>query len=254
MAHNLVEAGYSLRVYNRTASKAESLVARGVELVARPADTLTRGGVVVTVLWDDAALESVVASDGFLERLGHGGLHISMGTVLPETAQRLAALHAERGCVYLDAPVFGGSAAAAARGLWLPVAGAAPAKERAQPILKALGGLEIFDFGEGIGSASVVKLAGNFLIISAAQSLAEGLSLVERSGVDPKAVVEMLTATLFSAPIYQSYGKMLTEKTVPFAHSAIPQKDLGLFTRVAERVGSPTSISSQLLEQLSAST
>ncbi len=252
MAHNLLSAGHALRVYNRTASKAETLVSRGAELVARPLDTLTSGGIVVTVLWDDAALESVVTSDGFLEGLGPGGLHISMSTVLPETAKRLAALHAEHGSAYLEAPVFGRPEAAAARKLWLPVAGAAQSKDRARPILEALGALETFDFGESIGSASVVKLIGNFLIISAARSFAEGLSLADKTGVDLELVVDMLTTTLFPAPIYQSYGKMLAEKSAPFGQSAIPQKDLGLFTRAAERVASATSISNHLLELVTA--
>jgi 3-hydroxyisobutyrate dehydrogenase-like beta-hydroxyacid dehydrogenase len=248
MATNLVDSGHSLRVYNRTASKAEPLVARGAHLAARPVDAVTTGGVVVSVLWDDAALESVVTSEGFLERLGPGGVHLSMSTVLPETAQRLAALHAPHGCVYVEAPVFGRPEAAAARKLWIPVAGAQSAKERVRPLLEAMGGQGIFDFGEAIGAATVVKLVGNFLIISAARSLNEGLSMAEKSGVDPRAVVQMLTTTLFSAPIYQSYGKMIAEKTVPFTQSQIPVKDLGLFKSTAERVDSPTPITSQLLD------
>src|SRR5579884_3454748 len=89
MATNLLDAGYALRVYNRTASKAEPLVARGAYLANRPSDVATSGGVVATIVWDDAALESVVMSDGFLERLGSGGVHIAMSTVSPETSKKL---------------------------------------------------------------------------------------------------------------------------------------------------------------------
>jgi 3-hydroxyisobutyrate dehydrogenase-like beta-hydroxyacid dehydrogenase len=98
IATNLLNAGYALRVYNRTASKADSLVARGAHQATRPAEAVTNGGIVATIVWDDAALESVVTSDGFLEQLGSGGLHLSMSTVLPETSKKLAAMHAERGC------------------------------------------------------------------------------------------------------------------------------------------------------------
>ena len=89
LASNLLHAGYALRVYNRTASKADSLVARGAHQATRPADAVTTGGIVATIVWDDAALESVVTSDGFLEQLGSGGIHLSMSTVLPETSKKL---------------------------------------------------------------------------------------------------------------------------------------------------------------------
>src|SRR6266566_5198820 len=89
LATNLLHAGYVLRVYNRTASKAESLVAQGAQQAIRPADTVTSGGIVATLVWDDAALESVVMSNGFLEHLGPGGIHLVMSTVLPETSKKL---------------------------------------------------------------------------------------------------------------------------------------------------------------------
>jgi len=251
MATNLVDAGHSLRVYNRTASKAAPLVARGVPLVTRAVDAVTTGGVVVSVLWDDAALESVVTGDGFLEKLGPDGVHVSMSTVLPETARRIAALHARHGCTYVEAPVFGRPEAAVARKLWIPFAGAPAGRERARPLLEAMGAQGIFDFGDAVGAATVVKLAGNFLIISAARSLGEALSLADKSGVDARAVVEMLTTTLFPAPIYQSYGKMIADKTVPFTQSQIPKKDLGLFLRTAEQVDSPAPLSSQLYDLVS---
>ena len=76
---------------------------------------MTTGGIVVTIVWDDAALESIVMSDGFLERLGPGGIHLSMSTVLPETSKKLAALHAQHGSAYVEAPIFGRPEAAVAR-------------------------------------------------------------------------------------------------------------------------------------------
>jgi 3-hydroxyisobutyrate dehydrogenase-like beta-hydroxyacid dehydrogenase len=134
MAINLLNAGYALRVYNRTASKAEPLVAQGAYLAARPAEAVMPGGIVITIMWDDAALESIVMSDGFLEQLGPGGVHVAMNTGLPETAKKLAAIHAQYNCAYVDAPIFGGSAAAAAHQLWIPLAGPQRAKERVRPL------------------------------------------------------------------------------------------------------------------------
>jgi 3-hydroxyisobutyrate dehydrogenase-like beta-hydroxyacid dehydrogenase len=242
MATNLLNAGYSLRVYNRTASKAESLVREGAQLVSRPVDAVTTGGIVATIVWDDAALESVVMSDGFVEHLGPNGIHLSMSTVLPETAKRLAAMHAQHGCVYIEAPIFGRPEAAVAQKLWIPFAGPQSAKERVRPLLQAMGGQGLFDFGEEVGAATLVKLVGNFLISSAGYSLREALSMAEKNGVDPKAVIDMLTRTLFPAPIYQSYGKRIAEKTAPFGQSKIPLKDVGLFQKTAQQVESPTPI------------
>jgi 3-hydroxyisobutyrate dehydrogenase-like beta-hydroxyacid dehydrogenase len=246
MATNLLNAGYALRVYNRTASKADSLVAQGAHLASRPVDAVTSGGMVATIVWDDAALESVVMSDGFLEHLGPGGIHVAMSTVLPETSKKLAAIHAQHDCAYVEAPIFGRPEAAVAHQLWIPLAGPQSAKERVRPILTAMGGQGIFDFGEEVGVATLVKLVGNFLIVSAGYSLREALSMAEQNGVDPKAVVDMLTQTLFPAPIYQSYGKRIAENTAPFTQNAIPLKDVGLFKKTAQQVESPTSIASLL--------
>jgi 3-hydroxyisobutyrate dehydrogenase-like beta-hydroxyacid dehydrogenase len=250
IATNLLNAGYALLVNNRTASKAESLVAQGAQLATRPVDAVTTGGIVVTILWDDASVESVVMSDGFLEQLGPNGIHLSMSTVSPEMSKKLAAIHAQHGSIFVEAPIFGRPEAAVARQLWIPFAGPQVAKERVRPLLTAMGGQGIFDFGEEVGTATLVKLVGNFLISSAVRSLSEALSMAEKNGVDPKAVVDMLTQTLFPAPIYQSYGKMIAEKTVSFSQSKIPLKDIGLFKNAAQQVEAPTPIASLLYDLL----
>jgi 3-hydroxyisobutyrate dehydrogenase-like beta-hydroxyacid dehydrogenase len=251
MATNLLNAGYTLRVYNRTASKAEPLLAQsaGAHLVSRPADVVTSGGIVATIVWDDAALESVVMSNGFLEHLRPGGVHIAMSTVSPETSKKLAAIHAQYDCAYIEAPIFGRPEAAAARQLWIPFAGPQSAKERVRPLLQAMGAQGIFDFGEEVGAANMVKIIGNFLISSAGYSMIEALSMAEKNGVDPKAVINMLTSTLFSAPIYQSYGKQIAEGHAPFSQNAILIKDVGLFQKTAQQVESSTPIA-RLLSNL----
>lgn len=250
VATNLLNTGYTLRVYNRTASKAEALVAQGARLAARPVDAVTTGGIVATIVWDDAALESIVMSDGFLEQLGSGGIHLSMSTVLPATAKKLAALHAQHGSIYVEAPIFGRPEAAGDRKLWIPFAGPQSAKERVRPLLLAMGGQGIFDFGEEVGAATLVKLVGNFLISSAGYSLKEALAMAAKNGVDPRAVAEMLTSTLFAAPIYQSYSKRIAENEAPFGQSKIPLKDVGLFQKTAQQVESPTPIAHLLSELL----
>jgi 3-hydroxyisobutyrate dehydrogenase-like beta-hydroxyacid dehydrogenase len=204
----------------------------------------------MSIVWDDAALESVVLSDGFLERLGPGGVHVSMSTVLPATSRKLAALHAEQGSALVEAPIFGRPAAAVAHQLWIPCSGPRNAKERIRPLLVAMGGQGIFDFGEDAGAATLVKLVGNFLITSAGYSLREALALAERNGVDPKAVIDMLTQTLFPAPIYQQYGRRIAEGNAPFSQNPIPLKDVGLLKSTAQQVALPTPIADRLYDLL----
>ncbi|WP_174291532.1 NAD(P)-dependent oxidoreductase [Sphingomonas bacterium] len=250
IAANLLAAGYGLRVHNRTQSKADALVARGAERAARPADAVVQGGVLMTLLWDGASVEEVVGSEDFLDRLGAGGVHVSMTTMAPETSQALAALHARHGSHLIEAPIFGRPEAAAARGLWVPVAGPAAAKARVRPLLEAMGAQGVFDFGETIGSALTVKLAGNFLIMSAAASLTEALGMAKNRGADVAAVVDMLTNTLFPAPVYQSYGKLVASGTPTFNQSAIPAKDLGLFQQAAETAETAAPIAAMLLARM----
>ena len=251
MASSLLKAGYTLTVYNRTTSKAQELTAKGAKLAHSPSEAVSPGGIVVTMVSDDAALEEVVMSHGFLERLGAGGVHLSMSTVSPETARKLAQLHAQHGSAYLAAPVFGRPEAAAEQKLWICLSGPQAAKERVQAILKAMG-QGIFDFGEDPGAANIVKLCGNFLILSAMEAMAEALTLAEKSGLDRSAVIDMLTRTMFSAPIYQNYGKMIAEKrhTPAGFRQSLGLKDINLARETAEHTIMPMPFASFLHDRL----
>jgi len=108
MAANLLKAGYQLRVYNRTANKAEPLIAGGAKSVSSPSDVIEPGGIVFTMLADDAAIESIAGSNSdFVDRFAGGGIHVSMSTIAPQTARDLAEHHAKGGVAYLAAPVIG---------------------------------------------------------------------------------------------------------------------------------------------------
>jgi len=249
IAANLLSARHKLVVWNRTPAKADALVAQGAKRAERPADAVSPGGGVISLLWDDASVECVVAGDGFLDRLGEGGVHVSMSTLSPEGSQAIAALHARSGSQFVEAPIFGRPEAAAARHLWIPCAGPREAKARVWPLFEAIGAQHVFDLGEDIGAATTAKLVGNFLIIAAGAALTEGLSLVRQQGFDAQATLDMLTQTLFPSPIYQNYGRMIAAGNAPPAgQSAIPQKDLGLFAQTARAASSPAPLSAFLLD------
>ncbi|RXH56193.1 hypothetical protein GRAN_3050 [Granulicella sibirica] len=115
-----------------------------------------------------------------------------------------------------------------------------------------MGAHALFDMGEQPGIPTVLKQLGNFLIFSAASSLKEGLGIAESAGLDPTAAINMLTATLFPAPIYRDYGKAVAEKKHVDA-SPIPAKDLGLFRQLAVEHGQPNPITLMLLQLMSPS-
>lgn len=244
---NLLESGAELRVYNRTESKARALAEKGAIVATRPCDAITPHGVVFSLLWDDQSVEDVVSSEGFLETLGEGGVHVSMSTISPEGARRIATMHDRVGATMIAAPVFGRPEAAVARNLIVAMSGPSASKQRIEPFLTAAGVQKAFDFGEDHGAALAVKVAGNFLIVSAAQSIFEALAMAGSYGVDKTALMDMLTSTLFPAPIYKNYGKLVIDGSPPMIESPLARKDVGLFDAAARNAGLQQKIPHALL-------
>jgi len=211
IARNLLAAGHELAVWNRTPEKARPLVEAGARHSATPGDVCSPGGVVFTMIADDHALEKVVGSAGFLERLAPGGVHVSMSTISPATSQRLAERHARAGSEYVASPIFGRPEAAAAKKLWIVTSGAAHARDRVLPLLREIG-QGIHELGDDPAAANVAKLCGNFLIAAAMESMAEAFVLGEKNGVPSQELAKLFGETLFSCPIYQNYGKTIAER------------------------------------------
>ena len=245
MAENLRRAGYDLRVYNRTRSKAAQLVEKGAVPVTKPAEVAQAGGIVFTMLADDRALEEIcLAEPSFVPALGKAGVHVSLSTISPATARRLAQHHELHGVTYLAAPVFGRPDAAAAAKLLVCVAGPALAKKRVEPMLKAIG-QGTFDFGEDVGTANVVKLCGNFLVASTVATLAEVLILAEKNGVSKKALAEMIGK--FS-PLHSGYASIMAEGRFdpPGFRLALGMKDINLILETAAASVTPLPLASVL--------
>ena len=238
MAARLLAGGHEVTVYNRSSAKAAALVDQGARLAESPAGA-SGGDAVVSMLADDAALESVtLGAEGVLENLRPGAFHVSSSTIGVATAQRLAEAHEARGLRYVAAPVFGRPDAAAAGKLFVVAAGDPAAIEAAQPIFDCIG-QRVFVLGERAEAANLVKLSGNFLIMTVIEALAEALTLVEKGGVDKQQYLDLLTATLFSAPVYKNYGAILVERRFEPPGFAAPLgfKDMRLTLQAAEALG-----------------
>jgi len=239
IATNLLASKFPLRVYNRTQEKIKPLVGNGALIAPAPKDAAFPGGIVISVVSDDRALEEI-SSDQLLGALGPGGLHISMSTVSPETSRKLAERHGRARVSFLAAPVFGRPEAAAARKLWICNSGPADAKKRAKPIFEAVS-QGVFDFGEDVGAANVVKLAGNFLLTAAIEAMAEASALAEKNGIPRADLLNMFTTTLFNCPIYVNYGKRLIDADFENAGFTIPLilKDMRLVQQTAFQSQAP---------------
>ncbi len=252
MARNLLGAGYPLRVYNRSPKKAQPLADQGAHVVSRPADVVEPGGIVITMVSNDAALEAVTTGEGgVLERLGPEGIHLVMSTVAPATVAKLVPVHAERGVSYVAAPVFGRPDAAAAKNLWIVVAGPSAARGRVKPVLETLG-QGVFEVGDEPPLANVVKLCGNFMIVAAMEAMAEAFTLAEKNGVSRETVYNVLTQTSFANPLYQNYGRMIAEhRYMPAGFQlALGLKDVTLALQTAATAQTPMPLASLLHDRL----
>ena len=251
MARNLIKAGQNVTVYNRTRSRADELKPDGAIVADTAAQAASGAEAVFTMLADDHALEEITFGAGkLLESLPAGSVHLSASTISVRLSRRLTAAHRERGQHYLAAPVFGRPDAAAAAKLFVVAAGPQFQIERCQPLFSAIG-QRTFVAGAEPPMANVVKLAGNFLITTIIEGLAESFALARKSEVDPGQMLEILTGSLFPAPIYKNYGAMVAhEKFEPVGFKLkLGAKDNRLVLSAAEEAGVPMPIASLVRDQ-----
>lgn len=251
MAANLIRAGHQVSAYNRSAERVDALVALGARPARRVADACG-GDAVVSMLGDDPAVEAVTfGADGILASLPPGAVHVSSSTISVGMADRLTAAHAEAGQRFVAAPVFGRPEAAAAAKLFVVAAGLPAAVQAATPVFDAVG-QRTFVMGEVPRAASLVKLSGNFLVASVIESLGEAMALVAKAGVDKQDYLELLTSTLFSAPVYTTYGGLVARGEFEPAGFAAPLglKDVRLVLGAGDELQVPLPMASLLRDRL----
>jgi 3-hydroxyisobutyrate dehydrogenase-like beta-hydroxyacid dehydrogenase len=251
MAQNLIQAGNAVTVWNRTASRAQELEKAGAHVAVSPAEA-ARTGIVITMLADDAAVESAVfGENGILKGLPAGGLHISASTISVALSTRLTAAHAAAKQSYVAAPVFGRPEAAASKKLFVVAAGAAADLARSQPIFDAIG-QRTFIAGNEPHAANTIKLLGNFLIATTIESFGEAFALARKSGIAPEKLLEVLTGTIFTAPIHQGYGGIIAREAYEPAGfaAALGLKDVRLVLQAGDAAGVPLPIASLVRDRL----
>jgi 3-hydroxyisobutyrate dehydrogenase-like beta-hydroxyacid dehydrogenase len=252
IAANLIRARHDVVVWNRSAEKARSLVEAGAVLAANPRAAAIGREIVITMLADDAVLESVLSGeDGVFAGLRAGALHVSMSTISVAAATRVASEHSARGQRFLSAPVFGRPEAAASAKLFIVAAGTDADFQMTGPLFSAIG-QRVFYIGETPADANLVKLCGNFMILAAIEAMAEAMTLAQKGGIARKQLLEVLTGTLFDSPVYRNYGAALVEGRFKPAGFAAPLglKDMRLVGQSAEALRVPMPLLNVLRDHL----
>lgn len=234
MARHMIAAGHELRVWNRTEGKTEPLLREGAIAAATPAEAELGADAVITMLFDDAASEEVIfGSNGLIDAMSRGALHIACSTISVALSERLAKEHARRGHEYVAAPVFGRPSVAEEGRLWVVTAGAETSIAKARPLLEAFSrGISVV--GINPPQAHAVKLGGNFLISAMLYSLSQAFVFSEGQGIDPAAFFEAVNSALFQSPFYSAYSKvMLNPPEKPGATILLGEKDTRLLREAA---------------------
>jgi 3-hydroxyisobutyrate dehydrogenase-like beta-hydroxyacid dehydrogenase len=249
MAHRLIAAGHELAVWNRTEGRAEPLLRAGAIAAGTPAEAELGADAVVTMLFDDAAYEEVIfGSNGLMDALEPGSLHIACSTISVALSERLTAEHARRGHQFVAAPVFGRPNVAEAGKLWIVIAGEDSAVTRARPILEPLSrGISVV--GREPRQAHALKLGGNFLISAMIHSLGEAFVYAEAQGIAPDIFLEAVNSALFQSPFYAAYGKVMQNPPEHIGATInLGAKDLRLLREAAASRGARLSLADAMAE------
>jgi len=250
IAGNLLKDGHQMLAWNRSPEAVGRLVALGARAASTPAEAM-RAEVVFSMLANDEVVEAVIVSSGALAAARPGAIHVNLATVSVAFAERMEVLHEQHSVAYVAAPVLGRPDLAAAGGLAVLAAGAPDAVEKVRPLL-ALVGAHTWPLGERAHLANVVKIACNFSLASMIETLGEAGALAKAHGVEPAALYEVMTNTLFAAPAYKTYAALIAEERFEPAGFKLPLglKDVRLALQAGEAKHVPLPVASLLRDHL----
>src|SRR3954453_395771 len=209
MAANLLKGGHHVRGWNRSQEPVRALAGQGATACTNPAEAF-QAGVVISMLADDAAVRRVLSED-VLANAPRSAIYGNMATISVALAKELAQVHAEHGLRYVAAPVFGRPDVAEAAKLNIVAAGEPSTLDHVAPLFESMG-QKTWRIGEEPYRANVVKLAGNFMLGCAIEAMAEACAMAQAHDVAPADVLDMLTNSLFSSPVYKGYGTLIAEE------------------------------------------
>ena len=239
MARNLMKAGFPLTVWNRSRPGIDELVSEGAAEGGSPADVARRSAVVITIVGDSPDVEEVaLGTNGIIEGAHPGLVHIDMSTISPQVTRRIAARLAEAGVEMLDAPVSGGQQGAIEGTLSIMVGGKAETLERCRPVLAAMGGKIVYCGPAGAGQT--VKLCNQIAVALTNLGMCEALVFAARSGIDPRVMIEAVSAGAGTSWQLQNLAPRIVERDFrPGFKVAHQRKDLRLALEAAAAMAAP---------------
>jgi 3-hydroxyisobutyrate dehydrogenase len=248
MAANLLKAGFELSVWNRTAAKADELLAAGAQLAASPAELALSCGVIISCVSDTPDVHAVLlGEEGAIQGVKSGALVIDMSTISPQGAREVAAALGKRGAHFLDAPVSGGSEGAAKGTLSIMVGGDAAQVERATPLFQAMG--KTITHVGGVGDGQVVKAVNQILVVGNMLATAEALVFAQASGADLEKTLQAVTGGAAGSWMLANRGPQCIRRDWrPGFTIDLQQKDLRLVLEAAADVGAPMLLTAQIAQ------
>jgi len=249
MARNLLNAGYEVVAWNRSAERLDAAVDAGAQRAAAPADVAARSDVVIACVTASADLEAVTTGPGgAAEGIRVGSVFVDMSTISPAVTRDVAARFEERGVAMLDAPISGGEQGAIDGTLSIMVGGPADALERVRPIFEVLGATVTHCGPTGAGQT--VKLCNQIAVSVNNLAMAEALVFCERSGVDPSTMLSAITQGAAGSWQLTNLGPKVVERDfAPGFKVGLQQKDLRLALEAADDLHMPLAATS-LVHQL----
>jgi 3-hydroxyisobutyrate dehydrogenase-like beta-hydroxyacid dehydrogenase len=251
MASNLLRAGHTVAVFNRSREKAQALGESGARVSSSPADACRDAEVVMTMVADDYAVEQVVfGSDGIAAGMRKECIHVSHSTISTALARRLTTEHAQRKQGYLSVPVFGRPEHAESKNLVVVAAGPTEMVDRCRPLFDAIG-RQTFVIGTEPWQANVAKVCGNFMVISMIESLGEAYATLRKAGVAPEKFLEIINS-LMASPILALYGRIISQENFEPAEFALKLglKDVRLVLAAAEECSAPMPLANLVHDHL----
>src|ERR1700686_1044777 len=241
MSLNLLKAGHSVTVWNRTASRASELVTAGAKLAKTPREAAAASDILFTIVSDPPALEEILwghdgKDDGALAGLRPGSTYVDSSTISPVMARRISAACAERNVRFLDAPVTGGDWGAREGNLVFMIGGDAETLRAVEPVLGVMG-KRWFHLGPN-GAGQTIKLAMNMILALQVDALAEALALVNGAGLKGEGLVEVMQSSMARSGVLDIKSQnLLKGEYTPSFPLRLMHKDLGLALDLANQLG-----------------
>jgi 3-hydroxyisobutyrate dehydrogenase-like beta-hydroxyacid dehydrogenase len=253
MARNLYAAGAYVVIHNRSPAIIDELTAEGMTPATSPLDVAKRSSVILLMLTNTPAVESVLSGiDGLLDGLSDGDIVIDMSTTKVPTTRELAAAVRAKGAEYIDAPVSGGTTGAKAGTLTIMAGGTATAIECVEPIFDVLSS-KLTHVGD-VGSGQIAKAANQMIVGLNIGAVAEALTLAKKAGADPALVRQAIQGGFADSKILDVHGqRMIDDSFVAGAHSTTQRKDMDQAIELALSLGlnlPSTTLNRDLYDQM----